>query len=350
MMNRPVLFVPDIHFGAHENDNIFLDYQFTSIDWLYQVAKKYDVKDIIFLGDIFDKRRTINLRILDKIQTKFFQEDFNHYYILGNHDAYYKNNNEINSLNVLLRSDNIYTDIPEEIIIQGKKFLMTPWINKENNEKTLEVIRNSNADYLCGHLDLRGFELMRGFLSEHSSIPLEELEKFDRVISGHYHCYSERDNITYLGSLCQLTWSDLNEDKFVGLLYPETGEFKLEKNPQNYYEIIKIKNLQLDIFDLEYYRNKKIKIYLYIDRKVKVEKFISAIVDIASSVTIIDEKVISNTANIDIEASKLTIQELWLAYLNELDMTDGDKKIINQIFTTTYTQVSTGNIDEIFEN
>ena len=99
-----ILLCPDIHFGAHENDENFIDYQFRAIRWVYETASNNGVKDIIFLGDVFDKRRNVNLKILNRVYEEFLREGFNHYFIIGNHDVFYKNNNSVNSLEILFKN------------------------------------------------------------------------------------------------------------------------------------------------------------------------------------------------------------------------------------------------------
>ena len=350
MLMTKILLVPDIHFGSQENNDDFLDYQFTCIDWMYNVAREHNIENIIFLGDIFDKRRTINLRILDKIYKEFGFSEFNHYFILGNHDAYYKNCNDINSLSVLMKDHIIIDQEPVELEFDNTKLLLTPWINKENYDNCISKIEKSKAPYLLGHFDLPGFELIRGFLSDHASIPVKLLDKFDRVISGHYHCHSNKKHIHYLGSLCQLNWSDYSEKKFIGILTPSTNEFELIENPHRFYEIIRIKSEQdLDI-DIESIKKKKVKIYLYVDRNIKIEKFITTITDYASSVVVIDEKVLNSTEYTgDLDVSKMSIIDSWKAYVDELEMSNKDKTIINKIFVDTYNQVSSGDFEEIHE-
>ncbi len=346
-----ILFCTDLHFGAHEYSETFIEYQFACVRWMYEQAEKYNIDKIIFLGDVFDKRRSINLKILENVYKNFGNNDFEHLLLLGNHDVYYKNDNAINSLDILFPNSKVFTTLPTEIDIGNKKFLMVPWINKENYEKSLKIIKDSTADYLCGHLDMAGIELIRGFVSEIDSVPQKILQKFDRVFSGHYHLFSEKENIMYFGSLCQLTWNDYKEKKYIGIFDSEKDELELVENPLTYFEKIKIKDdkdiVQIRL-NIEQYKDKMIKLYLYTERNIKVEKIISAIVDIAVKVNIIDEQVLLSTENIKLDTSSMELTELWKKYLHETEFSDLEKKYINKIFLDTYERVSRGDFETDF--
>lgn len=108
-----VLLITDQHFGVR-NDNqtfqeIYREYYGTVI---IPFIKKNKIKNIICLGDTFDKRKSINFQSLDAAKEMWFdplQEMGVHMWMLvGNHDIYYKNTVQVNAPNLLL---NEYTNI-----------------------------------------------------------------------------------------------------------------------------------------------------------------------------------------------------------------------------------------------
>ena len=134
--------------------------------------------------------------------------------ILGNHCTYYKNTNKINSPELLLdKYDNInvYAEA-EEIKLGSKTFLMLPWINKENKENVFKILETSNADILCGHLELAGFEMTPGLMMDHG-MDRNLFHRFNRVWSGHYHHKSKHGNIQYLGNPYQIYWNDYKDQR-----------------------------------------------------------------------------------------------------------------------------------------
>ena len=49
-------------------------------------------------------------------------------------------------------------------------------------------------------------------ISDHG-LQKKVFEGFDMVLSGHYHTKSSQENITYLGTQYEITWSDYNDPK-----------------------------------------------------------------------------------------------------------------------------------------
>ena len=79
--------------------------------------------------------------------------------IVGNHTAYYKNTNEVNAVDLLLREYHNVTVYSEatEVELDKLNVLLIPWINKENEETTFKLIKGSDCKVAMGHLELNGF-------------------------------------------------------------------------------------------------------------------------------------------------------------------------------------------------
>lgn len=335
--------VGDIHFGANENSEVFTEYQNQSIDWMYNNMRNRGISNIFFLGDIFDKRKHIVFKTLETVQKTFNRTDeFNHIIIAGNHDCYSKSNNDITSIRLLLPNMTVIDDLPETVNIDGKSFLCVPWINKTNIDQVKEIIENSKADILFGHLDLVGFEMIRGIKSEKGHISLNILSNFDHVYSGHYHCFSSKNNITYIGSLVQLTWNDHGEDKFIGIYDTETDEIEYIANPYSIYEKIFIDGKE-KLPSPDDMKGKLVKIFIYIERDIETERYINSIIDVAANVNIIDERTLREST-VDCKQIKgMMIHEVWNEYLNaDKSLSDSEKQLINKLFNDTYTEVMMG--------
>ena len=132
--------------------------------------------------------------------------------IVGNHTAYYKNTNEINAVDLLLKEyDNVkvYSETTS-ILIDNLSILLVPWINSENEEKTLSMIKESRSPVCMGHLELHGFKVNDYVVMEHGS-SIDPFSKFEIVYSGHFHTRSNQDNIYYLGNPYEIYWNDCND-------------------------------------------------------------------------------------------------------------------------------------------
>jgi len=117
------------------------------------------------------------------------------------------------------------------------KMALLPWINQENYEKSMNFVNNCKADWLGGHLELSGFELMRGITHQHG-MDAASFARFEKVLTGHFHCSSQRDNIWYLGAQMEFFWSDAHDPKYFHILDTETREVEKIRNTYTLFEKI----------------------------------------------------------------------------------------------------------------
>lgn len=241
-----VALITDTHFGArNDNETIANFFEKFYLEFFFPYLKENGITDIIHLGDAFDRRKYINFQSLNRCRHYFYDPivdgDFVVHQIVGNHDTFYKNTNDVNSPRLLLNGYDgyvrVYSD-PQEVKIGGKKLLFTPWICADNHEQTLTMINESNASILLGHLELDGFEMYRG-QPHHGGLSADTFSKFDLVLSGHFHHRSTSRNITYLGCPYEMTWSDYNDPKGFHILDLETNELTFIENPYKLFYKVK---------------------------------------------------------------------------------------------------------------
>jgi DNA repair exonuclease SbcCD nuclease subunit len=156
--------------------------------------------------------------------------------LAGNHDTYFKNTNDVNSVDLLLREySNVHIiDTPEEIWVgdefDSERICMMPWICAENYEDSLKMIKDTSAQICMGHFEIQGFAMFRG-MESHEGLSRDIFNKFDVVCSGHYHHKSSSGNIHYLGNPYELTWSDYDDPRGFHIFDTATREFDFIKNP-----------------------------------------------------------------------------------------------------------------------
>ncbi len=211
--------VTDTHFGAR-SDSIPFDNFFAKFydEIFFPHIEREGIKTIIHLGDVFDRRKYVNYHTLKRCKEYFFNNTkklgIDVIMITGNHDTYFKNTNEVNSLNLLLAEyDNVtvYSD-PTEINIDGLNILMMPWICSGNYETSMKMVQNTTAKICFGHFEFAGFAMFKGYINDHGMDALP-FKKFDLVCSGHFHHRSSIGNIHYLGNPYEFTWSDFNDPR-----------------------------------------------------------------------------------------------------------------------------------------
>ena len=210
------------------------------------------MKQIGHLGDYYDHRKFVNFKalnhnrriFLDQIRKRGMSMDI----IPGNHDTFYKNTNELNSLKECLgHYMNEVHIIMEPTVMQydSLKLGLLPWICQDNYDLCMNFIRDCRADWIGSHLELNGFEVMRGLTNKHGMDP-KLFSRFEMVLSGHYHCSSKKDNIWYLGSQMEFFWSDAHDAKYFHILDTETREMTKIRNPYTLFEKILYNDEEMD--------------------------------------------------------------------------------------------------------
>ena len=242
-----VAIITDQHFGARKNSKLFHDYflRFYN-DIFFPTIEKEGITTIIDMGDTFDSRKGIDFSSLswakDNYYDKLAELGCTIHTIVGNHTAYYKNTNDVNAVDLLLREyDNvhIYSEATE-IKLDKLGVLLIPWINSENEEQTLKMINKSKSPMAMGHLECKGFRIHRGYVME-QGIDVGLFDKFERVYSGHYHTRSDDGKLFYLGNPYEMFWNDLGDTRGFHIFDTETLEHTPIDNP---YRMLKISNFK----------------------------------------------------------------------------------------------------------
>jgi DNA repair exonuclease SbcCD nuclease subunit len=159
--------------------------------------------------------------------------------IVGNHDMYYKDTHEVNALEEVVRGRynniNIHS-VPAVINIDGLDIQLMPWITDSNRAAAIEAIKNPKASILMGHLELNGFTMHQGVISDHG-MDRSSFDKFDKVYSGHYHHRSTIGNVSYIGAFGEYTWHDYNDPRGFSVLDTETSVLEFVQNPHKMFRI-----------------------------------------------------------------------------------------------------------------
>lgn len=240
-----VAIINDTHCGVRNSSDIFLDNaEKFYADVFFPTLLERGIRHIIHLGDYFDHRKFINFRALNRNRHVFLErlrkEQITMDIIAGNHDTYYKNTNDLNSLKELLgHYMNEVHIIHEPTVMEygSLKMGMVPWICPDNYDKSMEFIKNAKCDWIGGHFEFAGFNVMRGVVAPHG-LDHKLLSRFERVLSGHFHTKSQRDNVTYLGTQMEFFWSDAGDPKYFHILDTETRELEAVQNNHTLFQKI----------------------------------------------------------------------------------------------------------------
>ena len=126
----------DTHFGVRNDSEAFRQYQLDFFDnQFFPFMQEHNIKNLIHLGDVVDRRKFINHQTASVFRKRFFdrlyEEQIDTHIIIGNHDTYYKNTNEVNAI------ENLYTTFDkrnepfiytrsQEVEFDGCKMLFVP--------------------------------------------------------------------------------------------------------------------------------------------------------------------------------------------------------------------------------
>ena len=218
----------DLHLGVHLDSTVWHQVGLEWCDWFIDEVNKQGIKDILFLGDFYHHRSDISVAtlhvaslILDKLN------DFNIIMIVGNHDAYYKDRSDINSLSILQGRKNI-TVISDVVTTQlfGRTCTFIPW--------SANISNLPKSDVIFGHLEIESFKMNSFKTCDHGTKTKDLLKKSNLIMSGHFHLRDERvyDNgtIIYVGNPFQMDFGDLGGVKGYYTLDFETLKYNFYEN------------------------------------------------------------------------------------------------------------------------
>jgi hypothetical protein len=239
------------------DSQIFLDHQETFFrDIFFPYLDEHNIKHVMDLGDTFDRRKYINYVTLKRVKEFFFNQlqtrGIEYHAVVGNHSVYFTNTNEVNSMSLLLQEyDNfhIYEHEPKELTFGSTRFMMVPWITKDNREVCADAITNTSAQILLGHFEIEGFEMMKGTVCDHG-MNKDFFSKFEAVYSGHFHHPSEYGNIKYLGAQYEMTWSDYAGRRGFHVFDTETRDIHFVENPNRVFHKIEYDDSDMNIDDI----------------------------------------------------------------------------------------------------
>lgn len=270
------LLIGDVHFGKYTNNLTWLNAQldFFRKQIFKVLQERKDITEVIFLGDVFDIRYSINtytgIEVKNVIRELIsINKDKTFYFVAGNHDFYspLKEFEDYNAYNLVFGEefensyDNIHF-ITKGYLIKENGEAYLPWYSF-NEEELLKPILEEHKEIkvIYTHTDL-----------ENIPYDIKPLLKDKIIFSGHIHYpFDDKYNKWYnLGACCALDFSDSNSSRYIYII------------DDNYKIVDKIENTTTpkfkrfyneDIFtlsknDLE---NSIVEVYIYKDNQNKAQ-------------------------------------------------------------------------------
>ena len=200
----------DIHFGLKSNSTLHNEDCLAFVKWATAKAREEGCDTALFLGDWHNNRASINILTLQySLQAlEHLNENFdNTYFIPGNHDLYYRDKRDVQSVEWAKHLTNIH--ICNDWTTIGD-VTIAPWLVGEDFKR----LKKLKGKYLFGHFELPGY-LMNAMVAmpDHGEVdPKNDLAGFEHVYSGHFHKRQTKGNITYLGNCFPHNYADAGDD------------------------------------------------------------------------------------------------------------------------------------------
>ncbi len=335
-----VAIITDQHFGARKSSRIFHEYFKDFYDNVFfPTLEKENIKVVFDLGDTFDNRKAVDIWSVNWSRKYYFDRlqemGIEVHSLVGNHTAYYKDTNKINTLeNFLGEYPNVKIyDSPTEVMIGGLPILFIPWICQDNQEETYKLIEETECEVAMGHLELNGFEAHKGFIMNHG-IDKGLFSKFKQVFSGHYHTKSSHENCHYLGNPYQIYWNDWGDERGFHIYDTNTLSKTFYENPYKIFAKVFYDERKLP--DPKEYSGKIVKVI--VERKTdpaKFEYFISQLyVNGVHEIKVVEDSSFESQLedSLDIEKEDtLTILEQYVDGMEYHDK-DGIKVLLKSLY------------------
>ncbi|NDG29127.1 hypothetical protein EB118_03380 [bacterium] len=226
--NNKICCIADLHIGVHQNSIYWHETAVSWAKWLRDELNIKKIKDIFILGDIFHYRDEIAVNTLHTVNEIFkLWKNFNIIMLVGNHDSYYKDRADVNSISIFDQRKNV-TVISSitEATLHGKDVAFVPW------GESIEKI--SKKDILFGHFEIESFKMNSYKLCDKGTKTSELLDKADLVLTGHFHLREERHygnkKIVYIGNPFEMDFGDVDSIKGYYILDIPTLQLEFFEN------------------------------------------------------------------------------------------------------------------------
>jgi len=209
----------DIHFGMKGNSRIHNDDCEAFIYWFIEQAKLHGCETCIFLGDWHHHRSSTNVSTMNYTVSnmerlgKAFEKV---YVIMGNHDLFYRDKREINSMEFIRNIPNIHI---VNDWIETEDVAIIPWIVQDEWKR----IPQMKQRYMFGHFELPYFQMNAMVeMPDVGGIKAEHFVNQEYMFTGHFHKRQVRNNISYMGNAFPHNYADAGDDER-GMMILEYG-------------------------------------------------------------------------------------------------------------------------------
>jgi hypothetical protein len=211
----------DIHFGLKSNSFTHNEDCLKFVEWATGVAKEQGCDTCIMMGDWHNNRASISLVTLNySIRAlEAMSRGFDRVLVIpGNHDLYYRDKRDIQSLEWAKHLSNV--EIVNDFFVENDVAII-PWLVGDEHKRLTKL----GAKYCFGHFELPGYFMnaMVKMPDLGEINPDRDLVSFETVFSGHFHKRQSKGNVHYMGNAFPHNYADAGDDNR-GMMVLEWGK------------------------------------------------------------------------------------------------------------------------------
>jgi hypothetical protein len=210
----------DLHLGLRNNSREHNSACENFIKWMISESKIKKITTCLFSGDFHHVRSAINISTLNYSVSclRLLSENFDNVVMIpGNHDLWYRDKREINSLPYVEEFKNIHF-LNEITTIDD--FAFVPWLTGDEWKEVAKI----KQPWMFGHFELPSF-MMNAQISmpDHGQLSQKHFEHQKMVFSGHFHKRQNQGKIWYTGNCFPHNYSDAWDDNR-GIMFWTPGQ------------------------------------------------------------------------------------------------------------------------------
>ena len=203
----------DIHFGKKANSHLHNEDCCNFIRWFCDKVKQDPTIDYVaFLGDWNENRSALNIATLkySYLGAKMLNDlGMPVYFVVGNHDLYYRHSREIHSVIPFNEFENfVVIDEPTVIDEIENRVLFSPYLFQDEYNNLKEHL---DVPFWAGHFEFKGFVVTGYNITMPTGPDPTEYLGPKYIVSGHFHKRQAHENIVYIGNTFPMDFGDAGD-------------------------------------------------------------------------------------------------------------------------------------------
>lgn len=211
-LKRAAMFT-DIHFGRKNNSDVHNQDCTNFVKWFVSQCVKHEADHIVFLGDWFEERDSIN-----SVTTTYAMDcatllnslDIPVFFIVGNHDLYYRDNRDVYASYIYSSLEN-FVLIDQPLVTQDTLVptMYAPFLFEEEYGSLSKYF---DIPIWMGHFEFKGFILTGDTFRKDTGPDPDNFSSPDHIFSGHFHKRQAAKNVSYIGNAFPMDYGDINDN------------------------------------------------------------------------------------------------------------------------------------------